>query len=432
MLTADNDFILIVDDNPTNLSVLAQALKASGFKVRVAADGETALAIASQHHPAIILLDVQMPGIDGFETCQRLKADQRTDMIPIIFMTALADTEHKVKGLSIGAVDYITKPFEETEVISRVNVHLKLRHLTRELETKNQQLQEFNQNLEHQVHLKTETLRQTQSQLVQREKLSALGELVTGIAHEINNPIGCIINNIDPAQSYIANMTQALQLYRANGEQITPAVLAEIERLDLDFILEDLPKIFKTIELSGNRIHDIAISLRNFARADIHTQQVTNIREGLDGTLLILGHRLKAIADKPPIQVHTHYGGTPQIACYPGQLNQVFMNLMANAIDALEEAIAQNQLSNPEIHLTTELDNQAIVVRIADNGPGIPPPIQTQLFDPMFTTKPVGKGTGLGLSISRQIIEELHQGSIQINPAVKQGAEFIIRLPLTT
>jgi signal transduction histidine kinase len=430
MPPSDCDFILIVDDNPTNLAVLSQALKSAGLKVRAAEDGESAIALVLSHAPALILLDVQMPGIDGFETCRQLKADAQTSNVPIIFMTALADTENKVKGLSAGAVDYITKPFEASEVIARVNVHLQLRQLHRELSTKNAQLANFNATLEQQVHIRTEALRQAQTQIVQQEKLSALGELVAGIAHEINNPIGCIVNNVNPAQTYITDIIQAVQIYRESTPNLTPAILNRLEDLDLDFALEDLPKLLNSIQMSGNRIRDISLSLRNFARSDSHTPQPINIHEGLDGTLLILGHRLKAVSTRPAIVIQRHYGDIPAVKCYPGQLNQVFMNLLANAIDALEEAIDAGQMLTPSISIHTAIADGQVIIRIADNGPGIPAAIQPNLFDPMFTTKPVGKGTGLGLSISRQIINDTHQGQLSLNPEVTLGAEFVIALPL--
>lgn len=423
----DDDFILIVDDNPTNLTVLSQALKAEGLRVRAAADGESAIELAQKKLPALILLDIQMPGIDGFETCRRLKADTTTAIVPIIFTTALADTENKVKGLSVGAVDYITKPFEASEVIARVNVHLQLRYLSQELASKNATLQDFNTQLEQQVQLRTAELQQTQVQLVQQEKLSALGELVAGIAHEFNNPIGCIVNNISPAKQYINNLAGAIDRYRQN--QLDPADPIAAQ-LDLDFILEDLPKLLQSIQVSGERIRDISSSLRNFARSDQDERQVINLHEAINGTLLILGHRLKALAGRPEIQIVKQYGEIPPISCYPGQLSQVLMNLLANAIDALEEAHSKGLIQQLKIVLGTAIEADQLVIRIANVGIAIPADIQSRLFEPRFTTKPVGKGTGLGLSISRQIIEERHQGQLGVNPDYTQGAEFIIRLPL--
>lgn len=186
--SASNEFILVVDDNPTNLAVLSEALNSAGLRFRVAIDGESALAQVDRNPPDLILLDVQMPGIDGFETCRRLKANPLTRSIPVIFTTAFSDTENKAKGFALGAVDYIPKPFDQTEVLARLQVHLKLKKLT--------------ESLEHQVHERTADLQKMQVQLVQQEKLSSLGEMLAGIAHEINNPINFIASNVDPLRAH--------------------------------------------------------------------------------------------------------------------------------------------------------------------------------------------------------------------------------------
>ena len=199
-VATERSFVLIVDDNPTNLAVLSETLGKAGIRFRVAMDGESALAQIERNHPALILLDVQMPGIDGFETCRRLKENTETQAIPVIFTTALADADSKAQGFSAGAVDYIPKPFDQVEVLARVRVHLHLRQLT--------------ESLEQQVQERTETLKQAQVQLVQQEKLSSLGELVAGIAHEINNPVNFIVNSIKPLQEYVSDITEILHRYQ--------------------------------------------------------------------------------------------------------------------------------------------------------------------------------------------------------------------------
>jgi signal transduction histidine kinase len=425
-------FILIVDDNSTNLSVLSQALKQVGLKVRMAMDGISAINIAQQQSPELILLDVQMPGIDGFETCIRLKAESSTQVIPIIFMTALADADSKVKGLSLGAVDYITKPFDEQEVIARVNIHLQLRQLTKTLEQKNAQLQQWTEDLEQRVAERTtelsqalQTLQQSQLQLIQSEKMSALGQLVAGVAHELNNPIGCIVSNLAPAFEYVADLTNAIEFYQQFYPEAAPKLQEALGDVDIEFVLEDLPKLLNSMKLGADRIKDVSISLRNFSRSDA-TKVWVNLHDGLESSLTILRHRLKGGSDRPEIKVVKHYGDIPAMECYAGLLNQVFMNLLANAIDALEESFP----ATPQISIHTEVVNQHIRVRISDNGIGMSAETQQKAFHQLFTTKAVGKGTGLGLSIARQIVEEKHGGRITFTSEANQGTEFAIVLPI--
>ena len=411
-------FILIVDDNPTNLSVLSEALASEGLRFRVAVDGESAIAQAERNQPELILLDVQMPGIDGFETCRRLKANPVTQNIPIIFTTALADLDSKTKGFTLGAVDYIPKPFAQQEVIARVLVHLQLKQLTESLERK--------------VNDRTTALQQAQVQLVQQEKLSTLGELIAGIAHEMNNPISFIVNNIPPLKEYIAGITELLLLYQQEYPNPTAKITTFIETLDLNFVLEDLVKILNSFQLGSERIQHLSTSLRSFSRSDSHTKRPADLHLGLDSTVMILQHRLKANGDRPRIEVMKNYGTLPQVNCYIGEMNQVFMNILANAIDALDEAITQGKMSNsiPQIQITTEINSQQmVIIRIADNGLGIPERLKQRLFEPLFTTKPVGKGTGLGLSIAHQIIVEKHNGTLEVNSQPGMVTEFKIAIP---
>ncbi|MBD2446418.1 response regulator [Nostoc sp. FACHB-152] len=415
----ETSFILIVDDNPTNLSVLAQTLKAAGLSIRIATDGESALEQLADNcdRPELILLDVQMPRIDGFETCRQIKANPTTQDIPVIFMTALTDTESKVKGLSLGAVDYITKPFEGEEVLARVRVHLQMRLL-------NKTLQQWNEQLEQRVTERTSALQKAQIQLVQQEKLATLGQLVAGIAHEINNPMGCIYSNIPIAHEYLTDITTIIRLYQQSSVSLTPEIKQALKDIDIDFILEDFLKLLDTIELSTKRIQEISASLRNFSRLDTNTKVLTNLHDGLDSTLLILHHRLKAVGCRPAIEIIKEYSNIPEVECYPSLLNQVFMNVLANAVDAVEER------PNPQIRICTEiLPEERVLIRIADNGKGICEEVKSRLFEPLFTTKPPGKGTGLGLSIARQIIEEKHGGQLNLVSECGKGCEFAIEIP---
>ncbi|WP_017715958.1 CBS domain-containing protein [Kamptonema formosum] len=319
-------------------------------------------------------------------------------------------------------------------------------------------------------------LQQTQAQLVQAEKMSSLGQLVAGIAHEINNPVNFIYGNLSYASEYIQDLLRLLNLYRKTYPDPTPEIQEETEAVELDFLTVDLPKLLDSMKLGAERIRQIVLSLRNFSRLDEADKKRVDIHSGIDSTLLILHHRLKAKSAHPAIEIIKEYSILPPVDCYAGTLNQVFMNILSNAIDALETACfrcqpsddetlspvgcqmpgnegVRNHLSDtlaksrncnlasgahpescylkPAIRIRTELiDSNWVAVRIADNGPGMPEEVRKHLFEPFFTTKPVGKGTGLGLSISYQIVVDKHRGRLECVSEPGQGTEFIIHIPI--
>ncbi len=281
-----------------------------------------------------------------------------------------------------------------------------------------------------------ERLQAAQSQLVQGEKMSALGNLVAGVAHEINNPIGFLSGNIDHALSYVGALFKALELYETQYPQQAEALQPQFEQLDLPFIRADLPKLIQSMHEGINRVQGLSDSLRNFARADREHQAPADLRNGIETTLLILKHRLKANELRGAIEVICAYADPVEIQCFSGQVNQVFMNILANAIDAIDEAICegqfnhQNKLPQIAIKIETSDDRQSAIVRIKDNGPGMPQEVQDRIFERLFTTKDVGKGTGLGLSIVHEIIVEKHGGTIQVQSELDQGTEFRIVLPV--
>ncbi|WP_448269725.1 sensor histidine kinase [Nostoc sp. DSM 114159] len=288
------------------------------------------------------------------------------------------------------------------------------------------------------VELKTalSELQRTQAQVVQSEKMSSLGQLVAGIAHEINNPVNFIHGNLTYLDEYTENLLQMIYLYQERHSSHDPEIQALAEKIDLEFLIEDLQKILPSMKMGTERIRNIVLSLRNFSRMDEAEFKTVDIHEGIESTLLILQHRLKDKPDHPAIEVIKDYGNLPQVECYPGQLNQVLMNILVNAIDALDEAdikrTSQQIQENPsQITIRTSVvDSQSIEIAIADNAQGMPESVQNRIFDPFFTTKPVGKGTGMGMAISYQIITEKHGGKLLCFSSLGQGTNFIIQVPI--
>jgi signal transduction histidine kinase len=297
-------------------------------------------------------------------------------------------------------------------------------HYSRSLEQKAQELEQA-----------LWELGQTQSQLVQSEKMSSLGQLVAGVAHEINNPVNFISGNVSHACSYAEQLLSLLKLYQQEYPNPTSKVQAQLQAIELDYIAEDMPNLLLSMQVGMDRISQIVSSLRTFSRTDEAEIKPVDIHEGIESTLMILKLRLKATQTHPEIQVIKDYGNLPKVECYAGQLNQVFMNLLANAIDAIEESnrgkTYEEISQNPNIiKIQTQAVDDWAVIQITDNGSGIPEAVRRKLFDPFFTTKPVGKGTGLGLSISHQIVVERHQGTLECISLPGQGAEFAIKIPL--
>ena len=278
------------------------------------------------------------------------------------------------------------------------------------------------------------TLQTSQYHLVQAEKMSSLGRLVAGVAHEINNPVSFIYGNINYVKNYAQELLEIVDLYQQFIPEPPRSIRDRIEEVDLAFLKHDLPKVLSSMQIGADRIRQIVLSLRNFSRLDQAEMKVVDIHEGIDSTLLILQNRFKALGDVPDIQLVKQYGNIPEIECYAGQLNQVFMNILSNALDALEEqSQTEGGISNntPMIQIRTEsLSPERVLIVFKDNGPGIPETVRAQIFDPFFTTKSIGKGTGLGLSISYQIVVDQHHGSIACVSEPDKGTEFQIQLPV--
>ncbi|NJO44641.1 MAG: HAMP domain-containing protein [Oscillatoriales cyanobacterium RM2_1_1] len=368
------------------------------------------------------------------------------------------------------AAGELTQRVPEFRVQELATLATSFNHMAQQLQDAFASLEATNAELENRVEDRTqelsqtlEDLKQAQAQLIQIEKMSSLGQVVAGVAHEINNPISFIYGNVDYARDYMNEILKILQLYQQYYPEPNPEIVEQIANSDLEFIQDDLPKLLNSMKDGATRIQEIVRSLRSFSRLDESELKQVCLQEGLDSTLLILNHRLKVSNHCPEIQVIKNYADLPKIECFAGQINQVFFNILTNAIDILEtkysassiQSPTQSSVNNsqhsssknsssevsssegltapqPTIWITTEkLDSGLASIHIGDNGGGIPATIQDKIFDPFFTTKPIGQGTGLGLSTSYQIIVEKHQGQIYCNSVPGQGTEFIIDIPLT-
>jgi signal transduction histidine kinase len=411
--------IMVVDDKPSNLKLLGSILKEEGYQVRIFPRGDLAVKSAASDPPDLILLDVTMPGMDGYEVCRLLKENPVTRDLPVIFISALSETTDKMKAFMSGGVDFITKPFQVEEVNARVEIHLTLKRVKADLEEKNRILEKA-----------LDELKMAQQVLVQSEKMAALGVLVAGIAHEINNPVNFIKTSTTSLEKDIEDICRLLETYdECEIECPTKACLAKISgvKKDIDFpvLTHEIPQMVSNILEGVRRTEEIVNSLRSYSRLDGAGKQVLDIRELINAALSILKTRY---AKK--IQVIREFKNVPSVSVHPGKMIQVFINIIGNAIDALERTETDRE---KKITITTEActinGSGWIKTDIKDNGPGIPGSILSRIFDPFFTTKDVGKGTGLGLSISIGIIKE-HKGTIEVESGENIGASFSLMLPI--
>lgn len=426
--------IIIVDDEPTVHQVTKLALKNFIFDAKplsffsANSSQEAKELIAAHPDAALILLDVVMDTSDaGLQLVKYIREELNNKRVRIILRTGQPGEAPEESVI----IDYDINDYKHKVELTRqklITTTIAALRSYRDFTIIEEQSIKLNQALE--------TLQSTQLQLVQNEKMSALGNLVAGVAHEINNPIGFVAGNLKMAKEYVEDLFGLIELYQKYYPNPEPEIEEEIEEIDLEYLRDDLPKLFNSLKIGSDRIRNISTSLRTFSRGDTDNKTLFNIHEGIDSTILILRHRLKASELHPAIKIIKNYADLPLINCYSGQLNQVFMNLLANAIDAVEESNQGKSFEEIEdnlnqIEITTSLtaDKKSVAIKIADNGLGISKEVQQRIFDNLFTTKAVGKGTGLGLSIARQIIVEKHEGSLNFNSEIGKGTEFVIEIP---
>lgn len=339
-------------------------------------------------------------------------------------------------AMNLGAFDFLIKPIDFQDLEITLNKTLREVQQLKE----NQHLRQSEAWAREQAqHLQRclQDLKKTQAQLIQTAKMSSLGQVVGGIAHEINNPVNFIYGNLSHVSDYIQDLLHLLHLYQQQYTPPTSEIQTEIEAIDLEFLIADLPKILVSMKGGVGRIQKIVLSLRNFSRLDESNIKAVDIHEGIKSSLMILHNRLQTRAARPEIQVIEEYSNLPLVECYAAELNQVFINILSNAIDALNEYNKQRSLDDIRacplaITIRTFLleENSRVVIQIRDNGPGMTADVKDRIFEPFFTTKPLGEGTGLGLYISYQIVREKHGGALKCFSEEGQGAEFWIEIPI--
>ncbi|MCP4348846.1 MAG: response regulator [Desulfobacterales bacterium] len=410
-MSTSKSSILIVDDTRANLRLLSGILSEENYIVRPVTDGRLAIASAQAYPPDLILLDIMMPRMSGYEVCEKLKADKQTRDIPVIFISARNEILDKVKAFTLGGVDYITKPFQAEEVLIRVQTHLALRNLQKHLEQKNRTLSET-----------LEQLKSIQNQLIVQEKMASIGRLTSGVAHEIKNPL----NFINSFAALSVELAQELkELIDSQKSRLDTQTIGDIDR-----ILNDLQLNADSIHEEGRRADSIIRSMLFHSFETRGQFQKTDLNSLLGEAVNLAYHSMHGKDAYFDISIESDYDPDirPQ-SVIPQDLSRVFVNLINNAYYSTYEKKEAEDSYSPILSIKTRNMDEYIEIRIRDNGVGIPTHMQPKIFDPFFTTKPAGKGAGLGLSISYDIIVQGHQGTIEVDAAEGEYAEFIISIP---
>jgi signal transduction histidine kinase len=413
--------IMAVDDTSANLRLLDELLSPHDYDVRPFPKASFALKAAESDPPALFLLDINMPEMNGYELCRALKNSDNLKDIPVIFLSASGETFDKVEAFESGGVDYISKPFQLEELLARIENHLTIHRCQIEIEEKNNQLEDA-----------LEQLKAAQAQLVQAEKMSSIGVLTAGIAHEINNPVSFMQVSASALEKSLKKLAKIIKEYSTIDSQNVEAKLKTIEKqkqkINFDSLVEGIQEMVSNISCGSERTAEIVKSLRTFSRLDQADRKLADINENIESTLTILKSKFRYSID-----VKKDFGEIQKTVCFPGKLNQVFMNLLVNAMDAIEVVDGNNEKYKGVIDIKTSMTKRNkekyIVIMISDNGCGMTKEVQDKMFDPFYTTKDVGKGTGLGLAISHGIIKE-HDGEVEVDSSPEKGTTYRIYLPL--
>ncbi len=424
--------ILVIDDSSTTIDILSEVM-GEECELLFALNGVDGLALARREQPELILLDVVMPGMDGYEVCNLLKGDPLTRAIPVIFITALNHDEDEGKGLEMGAIDYVSKPINPPIFRARIRNHLALKRTEAALHEQAALLQQEvsqrtraqelllaqQQQLEALVDDEVRKNREKDSALMQSDKMASLGQMAAGVAHEVNNPMGYISVNLGILARYFDALVRFDRSLREEEGALSPESRRFIdlrrEELGIEHILEDGVDLLDETREGAERVIDIARNLKNFSRRDAPEYEAVLLTSCLESALTIVQYELKYKAT-----IRKEYGAVPPVLCHPGQLNQVFLNLLVNAGQAI--------VAPGEIVLRCWHDDASVHVSIGDSGPGMSEELREQIFEPFFTTKGVGEGTGLGLSISSEIIRN-HRGELRVESRVGEGSTFTVSLP---
>lgn len=427
--------VLLIDDQPIVAESIRRLLASEpDIQLFYCQHAQQAIPMAMQVKPTVILQDLVMPDVDGLLLIKFLRANPATSTIPVIVLSTRDESVIKAEAFATGANDYVVKIPDPIEFIARLIYHstayenLLKRHETERVRAYNKELKRRVADRTAELEMALLELKHAQTKIIQEEKMAGLGQLVAGVCHELNNPVSFIQGNLAPAQEYCEDLLHLVNLYQQTYPQPSANIQTLIDDMDLDFIVEDFTKLLKSLESGAERISNIVLSLRNFSRLDEVEIKSVDVHEGIEQALLLLGSNIQSI------NIIKDYELKSTVDCLPGYLNQVFMYILSNAVEALKDDSRHHhmcKLQPPTIHIQTQsTKNQYALIRFTDNGPGIPEEVMNRIFEPFFTTKPVGQGTGLGLSLSYQIITEYHKGTLECYSSPHQSTSFTLKIPL--